>query len=546
MIRPAIIALIARTRHRKAIRHRRNHPQLGLAVGLGAAVGVLFVVGSLPVAYYDSFWPEPGAYWYGTRVDSDPHLVRTVVREVTAVGIVIVLALSALTAVSADDWEHQPVELLTAVSVPTAAIGVLLDKLLENGWFVGPAALAGSVAFAVGSGSPLALVGSLTGSLALLATGLTVGTAFGLTLRVAIATSSRLYRLRYGVGSLALFLVFTTLVVSRTLSVWLAGTPLGFYGDLVLLTTPAAGIEPGRALGALALSAASTATALAVIVGASRRLWFGERVGGASTAAEAGTTGAAATTTAAESGAAAPCSRRDQLLEATVSRPTAVVVRTVWHRMRRSPRALLYVLFPLAIVGPATLEVGSRVPTLVPVLVALYGAGAVGMGTTLNPLGNERVALPLIRTTPAGPRAVLRGHAIAACLPGLPFVLALTVPIALVITANPITALGLAVVATALTVGGVGISLGVGSFLPNLEGPQAATLSPPELYAMFGYLVVMGLAATPAIIGIGLVGTPSPMVVVVSALTTTGLALTAGWLGYRYALSALERTELGA
>ncbi len=532
MIQPAIVALIAATRHRKALRHRREHPQLGLAVGLGAAVGVLFVVGSLPVPYYDAFWPEPGAYWYGTRVAAEPETVVAVVREVSAVAVVVVLALSALTAISADDWERQPVELLTAVSVSTAAVGVLLDKLLENGWFVGPAALAGSVTFAIGTESPLAVVGALTGSLALLVTGLTAGTALGLGLRLAIASSSRLYSLRYGLGSVALFCIFMILVLSRTVSERLAATPLGLYGDLVLATTPAAGIEPGRALAALGVTGTITTGALLLVVFASRRLWFGDGVAPSTPPASDAPT------------ATAPHSRRDRLLEAALSRPTAAVVQTVWHRMRRSPRALLYVLFPLAIIGPATLEVGVRLPTLVPVLVALYSSAAVGMGTTLNPLGNERVALPLLRTTPAGPRSVLRGHAIAACVPGLVAVSVLTLPVALLLSASPLTAVGLLIGALSLTIGGVGLSLGIGSFLPNLEGPQATTLSPPELYAMFCYLLGLGMAGSPIIVGIGLVGTPSPLVVAGSVLGTTLLSLCAGWLGYRYALSTLERSEL--
>ncbi len=527
MIRPALIALIALTRHRKAIRHRREHPQLGLAVGLGAAVGVLFVVGSVPLPYYEILWPEPGAYWYGTQVGSEPTTVKVVTREISAVAIVVVLALGALTAVSADEWEHQPVELLTAVSTPTAVGGVLLDKLLENGWFVGPAAVAGSVAFAAGSGSPLAVVGTLIGSMGILLTGLTAGTALGLAVRAGLAPSSRLYRLRYGLGSLALFVVFTLLVVSRTLSGWLARTPLSWYGDLVLVTTSGVGTL-WRALAALGLTALLTTGALAVIVAASRRLWFGDRQGADRVSQRPTKT-------------ASPI---DRLLEQVTDRSTAAVVRAVWLRMRRSPRALLYVVFPLAIVGPATLEIGFRMPTLVPVLVAIYTASAVGMGTTLNPVGNERVALPLLRTTPAGPQALLRGHALAACLVGLPFVLAFTVPLSLLLTGNLFTTLGLLVVAVSLTLGGVGLALGVGSLLPNLEGPQATTLTPPELYAMLVYLSGLGFVAMPAILGTGLTPTPSPLSVTLSALLTGACSLIAGWLGYRYAHSTLVRTDL--
>lgn len=561
MRRAATIALVAAVRHRVELRRRRDHPQLGLAVFLGAAVGTLFVVGSLPIPYYEAFWPEPGAFHYGTLVTEEPGRVLARARETAAIALVVITGLAGLSATTSEDWDSPPVELLTAVPLPTAVLGVLGDELLESSWFVAPVALAGSLAFGAGTGRLAVFAGVLLGSAAIVTTGLVTGAAIGLGTRAAIRGSPRLYRARNALGFVALFVTFVGLVVSRTAGGVLARTPFGWYGDLLLITTP--GVDATVAYGVVALVAtgAALAVALTVVVASARVLWFAEidhehdsGRAHASGGNSDGTGSEPADTTTSQSSAS---SSLEAALDRLLSRPTMAVARATWRRIRRSPNALVFVVLPFAIVGPATANLAAQWPRLVPVLVTLYAAAAVGLGTTLNPIGNERIALPAILTTPAGRRSVLRGHAVASLVPGVPIAVAVAVVAGSAIGYSVGQLAALVVVALALTIGGVGVSLGIGSFLPNLKGPMAASLSPPELYAMVGYLFTMSVLATPAFAGFAAGGAVNANTNAngLSALPIAGPAFAAvltilfaggaGFAGYRYAARTLDRYEAG-
>ncbi|MFP8957738.1 hypothetical protein ACLI4Y_13505 [Natrialbaceae archaeon A-CW3] len=521
------VRLIGSVRHRVELRHRRKHPQLVAAVLLGATFGTLLVVGSVPLPVVGSLWPEPGAYHYGTIAATESDLVLALTRELAAIVLVASAGLGALSATTSDDWEQPPVELVTAVSLPVAIAGVLVDELLESGWFVGPVVLGGVLAFTAGTGEPLSILGAAVGGGAILVTGLLTGTAVGIALRASIRRSPRLYAARYGISVVVLFVLFLGLSLSRTAGATLAATPLGWYGDLLLATTPALEAVPSRAALALTGTLVVLPLALGLAVVGARSLWFAEAVLDDGTVDDA------------ERG------RFRRLLEAGLERQfgreTAGATRTVWHRMRRSPRAMVYVVLPLAFVGPVTVEVSSAAPSLLPALVSVYVASAVGLGTTLNPLGNERVALPLVQTTPGGEDAVLRGHALAALVPGLPIVLAVSILIGTAVGYPTWTLLAFGLAIAAVTVGGIGLSLALGAYLPNLEGPTEASLAPPELYAMLAYLAAMVVLSSPLFVGFG---TGVALVPVGAAVTAGVSALVAGSVGvggYRYA-----RLRLGA
>ncbi|WP_207586704.1 hypothetical protein [Halomontanus rarus] len=554
MKRAATIALVAAVRHRVELRRRRDHPQLGVAVFLGAAVGTLFIVGSLPLPYYGSFWPEPGAFHYGTLVAEEPGRVLARGRETAAIALVVITGLAGLSATTSEDWDEPPVELLTAVALPTAIFGVLGDELLESSWFVVPVAIAGSLAFVAGTGRLAVLAGVLVGSLAIVTTGLVAGTAVGLGVRAAIRGSPRLYRSRNAVGFVALFVTFVGLVASRTAGGALARTPLGWYGDLLLVTTPGVGANVASGAVALVATGAALAVALTVVVASARVLWFAE-VDHDHDRDRTRASGDESDGTRSETIQSSVTAPLEAVLERLCSRPTMAVARATWRRIRRSPNALVFVVLPFAIVGPATANLAARWPRLVPVLVTLYAAAAVGLGTTLNPIGNERIALPAILTTPAGRRSVLRGHAVASLVPGVPIVVAVAVVAGSAIGYSAGQLAALVAIALALTVGGVGVSLGIGSFLPNPKGPTPASLSPPELYAMVGYLFAMSVLATPAFAGFAAIGAVNANATGLPALPVAGpvlgvalttlLAGAAGFAGYRYAARTLDRYEAG-
>lgn len=513
-------------RHRIELRRRRDHPQLLAAVVLAATFGTLLVVGSLPLPVFEVIWPEPGAYHYGTLVGAESDRVLVLTREIAALGIVATVALGALGATTSDDWEEPPVEIVTAVPLPAAILGVLGDELLESSWFVAPAVAGGALAFTAGTGTVATFVGAATGGALMLATGLLAGTAIGVAIRASIRRSPRLYAARYGVSVVVLFVTFMGLAASRTAGTALAATPLGWYGDLLLVTTPDVGAVPARGALALLASLVLIPAAVGTVIVAGRSLWFAEAVldDGTVSRSSRGRVGKVV----------------DRLLERAVGRATAGAVRTVWRRMRRSPRAMVYVVLPLAFVGPVTAEVGTTAPGLLAPLVVFYAACAVGLGTTLNPLGNERVALPLVQTTPGGTDAVLRGHALAALLPGLPLVAAVAALVGLAAGYPSWALAGFVVTATLVTVAGSSLSLAAGTYLPNLEGPTEATLSPPELYAMFGYLAAMSLLSAPLFVGYGAGLGLSPLGTTATVAVTVLVGYGFGSRGHRYASNRLE------
>ncbi len=523
------VRLIAAVRHRVELRRRRRHPQLLAAVVLGAAFGTVLIVGTVPLRGLEAIWPEPGAYHYGTVVDSDGAAVLARTRELAAIVLVATAALGALGATTSDDWEQPPVEVVTAIPLPAAIVGILGDELLESGWFVGPVVAGGALAFTVGTGDPRTAMGAAVGGVAVLLTGLLSGTATGVAFRAAIRRSPRLYAARYALSVTLIFVVFMGLAVSRTAGTALAATPLGWYGDLLLWSTP--GIEANRTSAGFALLLTAMAIPLTiwtVIVGG-RSLWFAETVLDDGTVDdEPGSLGRIL----------------GAVLVRVAGRPSSHATRTVWRRMRRSPRAMVYVVLPLAFVGPVTLEVASTSPTIVPPLLVLYVAGAVGLGTTLNPLGNERVALALIRTTPGGVDTALRGHLLAALVPGLPIAGGIALFLALVAGMPPPVAVAFVVSALAITAGGCGLSLAVGAYLPNLEGPTDASLSPPELYGMFGFLLALSLPTAPLIVGFATGAVASPAGAITTALATVAIAGVLGRRGYRYARYRLETADV--
>ncbi|USZ70559.1 hypothetical protein [Natronosalvus halobius] len=522
---------IAAVRHRVELRRRRRHPQLAAAVVLGATFATLLLVGTVPVPLYESVWPEPGAYHYGTLVGTESDRVLERTRELAATGLVLTAGLGALGATTSDGWETPPTEAVTAVPLSSAITGVLGAALLEHGWFVAPATLGAALAFTAGTGSPATLAGAVVGGGAILLTGLLAGTAVGVAIRAAIRRSPRLYSARYAVSVLLLFVTFVGLAVSRRVAGVLGSTPLGWYGDLALATTPGLEAGPVQAGAALLVATGVIPLALGTTLVSGRSLWFAETV------LDDGIVS--------DSRPGRPTRFVGRALEARFGRATAGATAAVWRRMRRSPRAMLYVVLPLAFVGPVTADVSTTAPALLAPLVVLYAASAVGLGTTLNPLGNERVVLELVRTTPGGPDAILRGHALAALVPGVPVVATAALLVGAAAGYPPLTSVGFAVAATLVTIGGTGLSLAVGAYLPNLEGPTPASLSPPELYAMLVYLAAMVVVASPLFVGFGTEIADS-LVGIAATVALCGVSGgVAGLGGYRYARRRLEAFEPG-
>ncbi|AHG00764.1 hypothetical protein HALLA_06350 [Halostagnicola larsenii XH-48] len=528
------IALVATVRHRVEVRRRLRHPQILVALSVGIIVGAIAVVGSLPLGIYEHIWPQPGAYHYGTLAGENGSMVLERARELGAIGVVAVGALTALSSVTSDAWEEPPPDLVTSLSVPEAICGVLGDELLERSWFVAPVLGSGALAFTVGTGTPRAAIGAVVGGLAVGLTGLFLGSSVGLGIRAGLRRFPRLEVVRYVIGLLGLLVLFAVLSLTRQVGSGLAATPFAWYGDVLVATAPGISASPLRVGGALALGTVVSVGSLSVAIVAGRSLWFNE-------------TKRNDEATELDEGSIEPTEvgRLGRSLDRFVGRPTAGVAQATWRRMGRSPRAMTYVLLPIGLLWPAVIQLSVVFPELVPVLVVTYVTVAVGLGTTLNPIGNARVALPLILTTVGGRRSVLRGHAFAALVPGFPLVVIVALVTGVLGDYTPIELTGLVLISGFLVTGGIGVSLGVGAWLPNLEGPATtATLMPPELYAMVSYLFAMSLLSAPAMLGFGFGELAGSTAAVTAAVVATGACSGGfGWLGYRYARRSLEAYE---
>jgi hypothetical protein len=182
-------------------------------------------------------------------------------------------------------------------------------------------------------------------------------------------------------------------------------------------------------------------------------------------------------------------------------------------------------------------------PAALPVVVAVYGSGGVGMGATLNPLGTAGVGLPVAVTAPGGGRHLVAGYALSAAVPGVVVLSATTALSALAVGLPGVVVVGVGAFAGVLVAASAAVSLAVGVVLPNLDGlrPTGAGIRPPRLLASSVFLAAVAVLGTPALVGVGwapvLAGSGSPVAVAVAGLLLgTVLAAAVGGATYRWSV----------
>ncbi len=527
---------IARTETVRHARQQREQPwrvffELFLVVFV-----TLVVVGRIPGV---GLYPEPGAYYYGQVAASEsPGAALDTARGFVGIVFVIVTLVTMLWTMKAQDWREQADGLLTTVPIPTLVAGDLLSKILKVGRFLSVASLAGAIAFASGSESVLGGVLFVLAAFALASTATAVGYTAGLAGLALASYSSFVREHRVLVGSPLVALYFGLFVGSRRASAVLGGLPIGWYADIPMTAATGTGVTTaGAALLGTTLGGVSlwwTSARLA------ERAWLGDGVAPASV----------------ESSARSPTTDQssrllDRVPTTWLSRPTRAVIYAVWRRTVRAPQALLYVFLPFVLLLVIGIELAATAPASIPVLVAVYGAGAVGAGATLNPLGNEGRTLPVTMTTPGGPRHLVRGYVLSAVLVGLVPVVALVALATLGVTASPVATVAMGLFAAILTVAFVAVSVGIGAWLPEFDGlrpADSAGLTTPHVYAVFAYSLALALASVP-VLGVILLQSATaniaPIAVVSGGVVTLVLSTLAGGLSYRYAVRTFESHQYG-
>lgn len=538
MSRSSRVLLIAWVRSVRTHRRMREKPLLLFFVAFPIVFGVLATVGELPLTGYDAVWSEPGAYAYGRELaGGNPGDLADRTRGLAGLLFVLVCYGAIIREATEGSMDRHRDGLLTSVSARTAALATLVENVAFNGRLVGLVVLAGAVAFGVGARAPLAVVSLLLAGTLLVASAVAVGYVVALSIRLAFRRVAFVREHKILVGGPLALGYFGLFVRARESMALLGALPVGWFADLGLVTVGVG--RPGAAALVVVASGATVAASAAISGALGRRLWLGDgpEPPTPARAAEEGTGG---------------FGRR---LARVTSRPTAAVALMTWRRLRREPQALLFTTLPVVITVSVAHEIVDTWPDALPLVVAVYGSAAVGMGVTLNPLGNEGPILPAVLTIPDGGRNLLYGYVLSAALPGAAIVGTATLVATLPTALGPATAVGFALLGAGLAATAAGLSLGIGVALPQFEGltaTRSSGIQSPRLEAVTAFLLATAAVGTPALVGVvgarelsAHVGVSGGVLAAAGVLCTVLVAVAAAVLSVRYALARIGGYDVG-
>ncbi|MEZ3145408.1 hypothetical protein [Halobaculum sp. MBLA0143] len=458
-----------------------------LLLAVPAVFGAVAVVGEVPVPGLSAVWSEPGAYQYGRQVAAgEEPTFRGQVRIATGLLVVATVYLTTIRDIQADlDVDNglelyalgrEPVSTVTAELVGSAAVGARL---------AGPAALAGVVAFAVGSGRLLVIPLGVAAVAALFLSATAVTLLVTTVGRWALAESAFVYRIRRLLGGLVLGGFVVAITSFRRTGDALSGTPVTWFADVVFL---AAGLPGSATHAGVALAAGVVVPAVTIVVAAGprRRLRLRDTVEVTGSSLGLGER------------LVAPLAR-------VVGRQTAGVAVTVWLRVRRRPRQLLYTLALASITVGAAIDVAPIVGVPVSAAVATYLPAAAGVTPSINPIANDGVGLPYTMTTPEGPRHLVHGYGLAVWLPSA-VLAAGAVVVAAAVEGDPAGSTAVAVfVAVVGTTTAVALSLAFGAVFPSYDGTSPTAnhdLQTPAAQAAAAVLLAVTVTSLPALVGL--------------------------------------------
>lgn len=520
--------LVARVNLVRQFRTAKTHRWFAFAYLFSLGFGLLVAVGRAPLPLLEA-WPYPGGYALGGQFAAgDPATRATAVDRVRGFAGVLFVLLALMTVIkeaTEGAMDGHVDALVLAAGARSVAVGGVCWSLLQTGSQFGLIVVAGAVAFGVGAGSPLAGVTLLVAGGCLLLAAVPVGFVVAMLVRLAFQRVSVVRRQRVVVGAPLAVVYFGLFARARYSMRLLAASPLGWFADLGF--APLGAAAPAGALGALGLAAVGFVGGTAAGVPLATRLWLGDDARSPEETAERETTAKGHVT--------------EGALDRLAGRRVAAVARATWLRVRREPRSLIFAAMSAGIAASAGVEIVDRVPAALPAVVAVYGGTTVGMGATLNPLGAAGVGLPAALTAPHGGRALVRGYALSAALPGAPLVAVVTLGAGLATGLSLVVVVALALLGALLAATAAVVSLSVGLAVPNVEGlrPTGSGLRPPKLLATTLFLVVMAAVGAPAFVGVGLGGVGGPTLVsgLAGVAVTAVVALAVGGLAYRRALA---------
>jgi hypothetical protein len=572
---------------RRTVRDVRHSKRQLASIGAGTVMPLLVILaawllvrGNVPADF------DAGAY-----------TVAVVRGQVTAAWLFFAFMFTQRTASVRPRPDAQSL-MLTTVSARTATVGLWLAETLRALGYVGPVALAGTLAVTDLLGTPAILLTLPLATVLFVASSVTVGSLCGYLAALAVARIAIVARYKMWLSGGLSMVVFAVIIAGQTvvpagpLFDALAAVPLGWLVDLAALGT---GV---RANATVAVVGAGVALAVIVLGGraiemTTAQFWYSTPVSPAadspqSDPAETAETRAGRWLDGALDSALSPIPSLP-----VGSRPTRrVASMTVLHTVR-NPRRLTIFMIPVFAIGGSLLSsgVGGGFSRALAVGAVAFLPWLPSALFTLNPLGDQQAVLPVTLTT-VDPRSFVHGIALPGLVYGLPVAVGLTVVGCVLTSISALETLLLAALAAGLSVTAAAICPAIGSFLPRFSAisvGQADEVLPPRFSAVVfslglvcvpsGYLALLVVAPAGAqTLLAGVVGwLPALLVELVAALlsvsldgvsgfftglaeqitgletgafrfTAAGVLLSAGvvatLLGYRYAVRTVERYAL--
>jgi len=518
-------AVLARTELRAQVRRIvGNRRQL-----IGVVVGMLSFGLFFPLTFV-----SPVLDFAAGLVSGDPPLARfgTVLASAVTVG----LYFGGATAIN--QTRVGKIGPLVRTSIPPEAVvvGRLASEVLQATVFALVPAVVLLGMLVVGAGTPLPALLVVLGTLPLLLAGLMVGRTLGATVRY-LGLLSRLSAwakaLVLIVVAGGVFLAIQAAIpavmgesdVSLSLSALLPGAPLQAYASVITAPLGATVRPLGVAVGLAALL--TVPLALATTLRLESALLFDDRGD--------------------QSGDQRTVSRAvPRLLAATPS------TRIAWRyllRTRRNPKLVSHlsmVLFGgLAFVGSLVTQ-PDLLTALGPGGALVAGSVLAGATYCLNPMGDDRDQLPLLLTSTASTRHLLRGRVLGGIIVGGVVALGLGVPLGL-LGDPPLRVLGRTLLTPVVLLAAAGTALGIGAVVPKFERSEYMNVerAHPSTVGMLSYFF-----GTMIVVGAGLVlvwltvdrGPGSFLIggwiVYLAVIATTGIG------GYAYAVRKFDRLTM--
>ncbi|MDS0260963.1 hypothetical protein NDI56_16295 [Haloarcula sp. S1CR25-12] len=402
--------------------------------------------------------------------------------------------------------------------------------------FVGTVLAAGSISFALGAGSPVVALGLLAGSALLIVSAVAVAFPVAVGTQYSFKRFESVRKRRRLLGGTLTLGFATMFVMARRAVLTFSSFPLGWYADLgFILVTDAVSLTHSFVV--VAILPLALAFNLTVV----------SRIGELSWLTEPGGDGLGTETRSSDG-------IEPKAVEMVVSQATAAGITTTWRRVYRNPNVLMYSLMFIPILGVAILPVLNTAPSVGLSMVAITGAAIVGLGPTLNPIGNEGAFIQVPLMTPQGCRHLLAGLICAVALPGV-----LLVSLATVI-AGILLDVSVSVVAGSVTIGVILVivssvsSAAVGILFPQYEGTSIVRnrgMQAPQTEAVMIYLLAIFGLGLPTVYGLQMVpyistatGISQPLTTL-SVLVVTALAAAIVSVGsWRYGLGKLQALEI--